>query len=191
MISNVFYFITCRSLLSRGTATYVQKEKLTDRQRKKKERKATRSRGEGKDTWGLRRECAICEEVWKLADVDYVVLEVSRICEALLLIGTIDLESCSVLASKLQLATDTYVRHICSIEPPLAPLYPIEWLEKRNMAVIQKFQKACSFTSDNLGGSKQQSSISSTEVLNLVERGITIWDAAKLVSLSTDASSKK
>ncbi len=129
------------SLLSRGKAnkqatatTRSYKRDQTERGQKRLEKSKTRH---GRDVWGLRRETAICDELVSFAYVSNVARSVRDTCDLLLILGTAE-DHC--LASRLQSALNDYVHLITTHPPPVAPMYPAEWLEKRGMKSVLHFQ---------------------------------------------------
>jgi len=175
------------SLLSRGKdAEAFGYKEPNKKQKKKLEKKSGRQRGEGKDIWGLRRECLLCEELWKLGNIADLAMYVKEICDALLLLQSLSTthsantqpNSDFSLAKLLQVTMADYVSHAKVHAPPEAPIYPIDWLVKRNMTIIQKFQQMPPTFS------MQCKSIPAwrTQII----KGINYWESIRLITLHVD-----
>lgn len=106
------------------------------RLRKKKEmkgRKQTRER----DVFGLKSEASMSKELYELGDVSSVATSVSTVCSVLLLVGGAENQ---LLACQLQASMDAYTSTIAAQTAPSAPLYPLEWLRRREMEEVRWFQ---------------------------------------------------
>jgi hypothetical protein len=68
-----------------------------------------------------------------------VANSVRDLCELLLVLGGAEDLS---LAAQLQTAMNQYVKQLSSNPPPIGPMYPLEWLEKRSMKSIARYQDA-------------------------------------------------
>lgn len=126
------------SLLSRGKGNDYSKGKdnaSSRRMNKRADKK--RTKGVGRDVWGLVKECSLCNELWKLANVAGVARVVIDLCQVILLVGGLD---DLVLVCKLQAAMDSYALQVQKFLPPIAPRYPAEWLEERLMGSVRRFQ---------------------------------------------------
>eukprot|EP01034_Spumella_vulgaris_P024576 gene24576-30941_t len=138
------------SLLSRGKATkdpyhvnagkkHARSYKRDQTERGQKRIEKSKTRGAGRDVWGLRREIAICDELLTFAFVGQVANSVRDLCELLLVLGSSEELS---LAAELQTAMNLYVKQLSASPPPIGPMYPAEWLEKRLMKSIMRYQDA-------------------------------------------------
>lgn len=93
-------------------------------------------RGDGPDVWGIRKERKITNDLLMFSNTTLIAKTIEHTCHSLLLLSTSkDLE----LACQLQIATDKYFNIVQQHSPPIAPKYPIEWLEKKQMSHIQRF----------------------------------------------------
>ena len=131
------------TLLSRGTnvskalpGKFRRKEAYTEKRERKQERK--RGGKSGKDVAGLKAEADTCIELWRFAQIGAVSAYIQELSDALLVIGT---QSDFVLIKSIQQAMDEYVEQIATNAPIAAPNYPLSWLQKRQMPVIQHFQE--------------------------------------------------
>ena len=158
------------------------KEKKDKKRRKPKSEREKRGEGrsEGQDVWGIRAELNACTALMSLSNISAVSNTVADLCFALLLInnqGT----SCGNLRSPLKAACllqsrmDAYVALLESNPCPLAPSYPLEWLNKRNMSMIRHFQ-----ASEEIHGKLPTLLLHS----QLVESGINSWRQLRKTSLS-------
>ena len=136
------------SLLSRGKAAQtannpkdpsnpkekVHKRDNTPRGIKRKEKSKVRG---GKDVWGLRRETAVSDELLSFSNVAAIASNVTDTCDLLILLGG---DANVFLATELHRALDTYINTLTQIPPPVAPLYPYEWLQRRAMLSVARYQ---------------------------------------------------
>ena len=151
------------TLLSRGEArgpggSDLQGRKEHPRKAKRRERKAARGSDGGRDVWGLRREAAVCRELWGLANVAAAAKGVHDLCDALLLLpdppstgagvgagaGSSTISSDgddALLAARLQRAADDHFAALKASPPPVAPMYPPHWMQKRLLTFVDKFQE--------------------------------------------------
>ena len=144
------------SLLSRGTAKGIGGSDLegkaeAPRKYKRRQRKSCKGEG-GRDLWGLRREAAVCAELWSLAQVSSIANSARDLCGALSLFalgGAGDI----ALACALQTSVDQYVKELQSRPPPVAPMYPPQWMGVRQLAVVCRYQEIM-FPSINLSDLK-------------------------------------
>ena len=133
------------SLLSRGTANYsgenrnangkVYKRDRTPRRQKRIERSKTK--GNSKDVWGLRKEKELCLELWRYAQLKAIAKAVNDLCE--LLLTTNSMED-HLLAVELTTNMQKLVKLVQAQSAPIAPAYPKEWLVKRAMTVVSHYQ---------------------------------------------------
>lgn len=73
---------------------------------------------------------------------------------------------------------DNYINVISSTIAPEAPLYPIEWLQKRNMEEVRWFQS----TPENLN----ENDVNSQKVWwRQAVAGINLWKSSRRVTLSS------
>jgi hypothetical protein len=128
------------SLLSRGTikpGTEVGGKREPERKTKRRQRKQNKGEG-GRDIWGIRREAAVCNELWGLAQVSSVAKSAKDLCDVLVLLGS---HSDIALAGSLQAAIDLYVKEVQANPPPVAPMYPPQWMAIRLMETVSKYQE--------------------------------------------------
>lgn len=171
------------ALLSRGTADTpagLTKSEATGKKQKKNERKKVK--GEGRDVWGLRRECLLCNDLWQLGNIKVAAVEVKGFVEALLLLaGPGDFE----LACSLQLVMDQYSSTVQSNPSPIAPGYPSDWLGKRMMLSLLRFQD-CSLER-SVSTSSAAAAVSSKSRLTTwwekAAQGIQAWREYRRISL--------
>ena len=79
----------------------------------------------------------MAKDLYELGCVSDVVCCVEEVCDVLVFLNAAEDHA---LACHLQLAVDTYITLISNTIPPQAPLYPLDWLTKRNMECLQWFQ---------------------------------------------------
>ena len=132
------------SLLSRGTAkgpggSEVGGKKEAPRKYKRRQRKTCKGEG-GRDLWGLRREAAVCAELWGLAQMSMIARGAKDLCDVLSLFALGDVGDNS-LACELQRSVDVYVKCLQSVPPPVAPLYPPQWMAIRQMVTVCRYQE--------------------------------------------------
>jgi hypothetical protein len=143
------------TLLSRGEArgpggSDLHGRKEHPRKAKRRERKEARGSDGGRDVWGLRREAAVCRELWGLANVAAAAKGVRDLCDALLLLpppdipppapASVDADD-AALAARLQRAADDHFAALKAAPPPVAPMYPPQWMQKRLLVHVDKFQE--------------------------------------------------
>jgi hypothetical protein len=156
------------SLLSRGNSRTVKKE--SDRHQRKKDKKRYKFRGEGPDVCGLRREKALADEMWTMADFTGVARQARSLCDALLVLGgdmratvsgvggayeALSLNRDLQMACTLQATVDAYGLLMQSQVAPVAPAYPPQWLTKRQMSTIMRFQEKLHPTASTVAGTDQ------------------------------------
>ena len=132
------------SLLSRGTAkgpggSDLGGKKEAPRKYKRRQRKTCKGEG-GRDLWGLRRESAVCAELWTLAQVSAIARSAKDLCDVLSLFALGD-EGDITLACELQRSVDVYVKCLQSQPPPVAPLYPPQWMGIRQLVTVCRYQE--------------------------------------------------
>ena len=132
------------SLLSRGTVkgpggSDMGGKKEPQRKYKRRQRKTGKGEG-GRDLWGLRREAAVCAELWSLAQVSSIARNAKDLCDALSLFSLGDAGDVS-LACNLQASVDLYVKELQSHSPPVAPMYPPQWMAMRLLGHVARFQE--------------------------------------------------
>jgi hypothetical protein len=132
------------SLLSRGTAkgpggSDIGGKKEAPRKYKRRQRKTCKGEG-GRDLWGLRREAAVCAELWTLAQVSAIARSAKDLCDVLSLFALGD-EGDISLACELQRSVDVYVKCLQSNPPPVAPLYPPQWMGIRQLVTVCRYQE--------------------------------------------------
>ena len=148
------------SLLSRGTAkgpggSEIGGKREPLRKYKRRQRKVGKGEG-GRDLWGLRRESAVCAELWSIAQVSMIARNVKDMCDVLCLFS-LGGESGGggsggggqggdggdiKLACDLQRSVDEFVLALQSTPPPVAPMYPSQWLDIRLMTTVCRYQEA-------------------------------------------------
>ena len=114
------------------------------RKQKRRERKEGKGVGGGRDACGLKKEASTCRELWNIANMGGLARTVRDLCDALLFLppgGESQGEGALSLAISLQRATDAFVVQLKAHPPPVAPLYPPQWLQKRLMTSVSKFQE--------------------------------------------------
>lgn len=132
------------SLLSRGTVkgpggSDLGGKKEAPRKYKRRQRKTCKGEG-GRDLWGLRREAAVCAELWTLAQVSAIARSAKDLCDVLSLFALGD-EGDIPLACELQRSVDVYVKCLQSQPPPVAPLYPPQWMGIRQLVTVCRYQE--------------------------------------------------
>ena len=94
----------------------------------------------------------MCAELWSLAQVSSIANSAKDLCGALSLFalgGAGDI----ALACSLQTSVDQYVKELQSRPPPVAPMYPPQWMGVRQLAVVCRYQEIM-FPSINLSDLK-------------------------------------
>ncbi len=128
------------SLLSRGDKTdsdsVVPETNENVKHAKRRENRRTKQEG-GKDIWGLKKEGQMCKDLYGMGDVSTVATTISDISEVCLLLGNID---DFILAGKLQESMDSYTDAMAATIPPIAPQYPVQWLQRKDMECAKWFQ---------------------------------------------------
>lgn len=128
------------SLLSRGNQheSSLNQTSETLKQVKRREKRRNKEEG-GKDILGVKSEGQQCRELYSIANISVVAASVKEVCDVCILLGTFSDIS---LASALQCAMDTYTHAMHELVPPIAPLYPLPWLKRRNMEEVRWFQSS-------------------------------------------------
>ena len=132
------------SLLSRGTAkgpggSDVGGKREPLRKYKRRQRKVGKGEG-GRDLWGLRKEAAVCAELWSIAQVSAIAASAKDLCDVLSLITTGESDDVT-LACAVQMGVDEYVKKLQSNPPPVAPMYPPQWMAIRLMTKVCRYQE--------------------------------------------------
>lgn len=134
------------SLLSRGTVSDYgegKSSKSQEKQRKRNERHMKGNKGGthgGADIHNLKGEIAWVTELCQYCDMSLVANAIADIRDTLVLLGDA-IAGDVVLAIRVQNETTKYTSQIVSDPPPPAPLYPVEWLRRKNMEYIRCFQE--------------------------------------------------
>lgn len=173
------------ALLSRGSAADGEKE-MNAKQRKRfvKHQKGNKGGAHGgQDIHGLRSEIATCTELCKYCDVSVVSRAVLDVISALMLLadfGSSDIAN----ALSLQSAMNAYVSLVASNAPPPAPLYPVEWLIRKEMAFIRCFQEWPEPSHDDAGprtyGSVKNRTLAGLLWWGVAAGGILEWREARV-----------
>jgi hypothetical protein len=170
------------ALLSRGTASDGDKE-MNAKQRKRfvKHQKGNKGGAHGgQDVHGLRGEIAACTELCKYCDVSVVAKAVIDIISALVLLAECN-GSDIANALSLQSAMNEYSSLVASNAPPTAPLYPVEWLIRKEMTFIRCFQE----WPENIEGVKTYGSVKNKTIAGLLwwkiaAEGILEWRESRV-----------
>lgn len=131
------------SLLSRGSAEDSAGKVVNHKQKKRNERHMKGNKGGahgGADIYNLKGENAWCTELCKYCDIVTVAAAIADIRDTLMLLGSSDDEDIAV-AVRLQTEMNVYTALIAANPPPTAPLYPVEWLRRKNMEFVRCFQE--------------------------------------------------
>lgn len=129
------------ALLSRGTASTQEAPKYKRDQTERRKKRIERSKAKGymKDVFGIKLEADACEELWKI--VQNLTPLTALLCE----LSTILLSTCKPadrrLAGLVQDKMQELVKTMQSVAPPYAPLYPVQWLQSRQMIRVRSFQQ--------------------------------------------------
>lgn len=174
------------SLLSRGnaydTAAGGKSAKSIEKKKKRHERHLKGNKGGahgGADIYNLKGENAWCVELCRHCDIKLVATAVVDLRDALLLLGDslgdVDLASC------LQREMTNYAGAIVATPPPPAPLYPVEWLRRKNMEYVRCFQEWPEATADTVQtvGTFSNTTVSSLLWWRIAAEGIIYWRSVK------------
>lgn len=201
------------TLLSRGNVSKSQqrKDKKTvsnagerdpKRYGKKEKREHKRKvRGEGKDIWGIKREGQVCTELWLLADIASVAKTVMDLCDVLLLLFPNEELSSNArtIVIRLQRAMDSYTETVIAFPPPVAPSYPVQWLSKRLMYNVMRYQETAKNPTESQTGKEDEWNLTQRVSHTIPERmeakdiqtwwkaaaeGIKLWRKIKKVSFA-------
>lgn len=136
------------ALLSRGTVTgpggsdIMEGKREPLRKYKRRQRKIGKGEG-GRDLWGLRREAAVCAELWSIGQVASIARIGKNICDILSLFCHGNNKDIN-LACDLQNSIDIYVKELQQNPPVVAPMYPPQWMEMRLMKAVGRYQEELS-----------------------------------------------
>ena len=179
------------SLLSRGNASdsYVgnKSSKSAARIKKRHERHQKGNKGGahgGADIHNLKGENAWCTELCKYCDIKSIAAAVVELRDTLVILGGVhkNIE----LAINLQKEMDNYTALIATNPPPTAPLYPIEWLRRKNMAHVRCFQEWPEHNGDDslpTVGASLNVTVSALLWWKIAADGILHWRSSKDVVL--------
>ena len=148
-----------------------------------------------KDIWGLRSESENSLELWLLiSDLTCVSKTVQDISDALIYLSSIEQLNISgsklssyQLATQVQLATDNFMKAVQTNSAPIAPAYPVEWLSKRMMMSIIRFQENSTVTNGEVV-------VQPTKSLDHIEKwwkvaadGIKFWHGVRKPALGEES----
>ena len=133
-IEGIAHTLLSRGSVSAANATYDKNDNIS---RKKKRKEKTYHKGEGKDVWDLKKETKMCNSLWLYANISKLTAMVIELIDILILLNE---KGDYELATLLQCTMDKYCQAVQASPPPVAPLYPLEWLSRRLMLSVQYFQ---------------------------------------------------
>ena len=168
------------TLLSRGSvaganANYDKNDNIS---RKKKRKEKTYHKGEGRDVWDLKKETKMCNSMWLYANIAKLTAMVIELIDILILLNEVgDYE----LATLLQCTMDKYCQVVQANSPPVAPLYPLEWLSRRLMLSVQYFQ--------DRSNTEEVNTKTNETYWEKSAQGIQVWLKARKITL-IDSNSK-